>query len=278
MLSGRSYSLDVSRAVRLACASLIVASMVLAEPPGQPGLPSPGLAYFGQVQGQLQYSIVVQALVSPGQQIRDNPWPSCGDQANNLLSVAGSGLAVLAISDPAVAAIAGVVTNKILSRVEQGAGNSEGFLAELIAPHRYATCTPVAAILPAGSTISRVIYNEGDGAKGTYACLLDGNNRMVCGAGYSGWENVIQPGTVIKGGKDQLVGSVYKNWSTRDRWASLTIIFTPPATWHPSLGINNARIRAQRSPTRQSILSGYIRSSPTRQFRSSRTFKGSAPT
>src|ERR1700733_4991308 len=195
---------NLHRLAALALIYAVAASGFAQEPPGQPGLPNPGLAYFA---GQ-QYAIVVQVLVSPGQQIHNNDWPSCGGQGNNLLSAAGSGLAVVAAGDPVIGAIAGVATKEILSRIEQSAGYTPGFLAELIAPHRYATCTPVATILPAGTTINRVIYNEGDGSNGVYGCSLEGNNRMVCGAGYSGWENVVQPGTEIKGGRDQLVGWV----------------------------------------------------------------------
>jgi hypothetical protein len=215
---------------------LIVSSAVLtlpglsAEAPGQPGLPNPSLEYL---TGQ-QYRISTQALVPHGDQIRNDPWPPCNAPANDILSKAAAGLSLGLNANPAIRVMASGLTQQFVSQLETYARSQPGFLAELVSPNRKASCVPLAVVLPAGSTINNVMYWDGDGARGVHPCGLDGNHRMVCGAGYCGWEHLINVGARIGAGSEQLVGAVFKNWSAdRARWASFTVDFTPPEGWHP---------------------------------------------
>ncbi len=198
--------------------------------PGQPGLPAPGLMSLG---GQ-QYRITTQALVPQGDQIRNDNWPPCNAPANDVLSKAAAGLSLALDANPAMRVMASVLTQQFVSQLETYARSQPGFLAELAAPNRKASCVPLAVVLPAGSTITNVGYMDGDGARGVHPCGLDGNHWMVCGAGWCGWEHLINVGAKTGAGSGQLVGAVFKNWSAdRARWASLTVDFTAPAGWHP---------------------------------------------
>ena len=203
---------------------------LFAEAPGQPGLPPPGLTRLG---GQ-NYRLTAQALVPHGDQIRNDNWPPCNAPADDLLSKAAAGIATGVIANPALAILASVATQQLASQLENYARTQPGFLAELAAGNRKASCVPIAVVLPTGSTVTAVSYMDGDGDKGVHPCALDGNHWMVCGARWCGWEHLINVGTKINSGADQLVGAVFKNWSAdRARWASLTVDFAAPAGWHP---------------------------------------------
>jgi hypothetical protein len=209
---------------------LISVPALRAQAPGQPGLPIPGLTAIGGHS----YKITTQALVPHGDQIRNDNWPPCNTPANSSLSEASAAFAQGVVKNPALSLLASVVTQQLASQLEDYARTQPGFLAELAAPQRKASCAALAVIVPAGSTITGTSYMDGDGSRGVHPCGLDGNHWMICGAGWCGWEHLINVGLKISRGGDQLVGAVFKNWSAdRARWASLTVEFTAPTEWHP---------------------------------------------
>jgi hypothetical protein len=228
MEPGLSFTRSLS--ARILLSAVLALPCLYAQAPGQPGLSPPGLKPLGGNN----YRITTQTLVPHGDQIRNNDWPPCNAPANDLLSKAAAGLAQGVVANPALALLASAVTQQLASQLENYAQTQPGFLAEIAAPNRKAACVPVAVVLPAGSTITGVSYMDGDGDRGAHTCGLDGNHRMVCGAGWCGWEHLITVGTTLAKGSEQLVGAIFQNWSAdRGRWASLTVEFTAPQGWHP---------------------------------------------
>jgi hypothetical protein len=197
------------------------------------GLP-PGVFDAGYApDGRHWYGVATQALVPPSDMIRDNNWPPCWAPANDILTQAAAAFVDTLDAEPELAFIAGVITQELAGQLEQFAATQPGFLAELVAPNRKASCTPLAVVVPGGSELvyyqlySRDVYN------GWTLSWMDGNGWMLCGIGWCGWENVPKLGTV-KRGADQLVGAVFKNWSAdRARFAFLRVYFVPPADWTP---------------------------------------------
>jgi hypothetical protein len=216
-----------------------------AELPGQPGLNAPGIhRRTGKGSGGL-YEATTQRLVPMGDQIRDNNWPPCEGPANEVLKTAAAAMIKASNADPKIKLLASLVVGPLGNKVDEIARQSGGDLGLLIAPHRKATCIPLAVALPVGSEVISFSLTAGDGNR-VHGCLADGNGHYVCnvevvngkmdgvprGIAFCGWEAV--PVNVTHIGPDnQLFGAVFKNWSHKEaRWASLTVVFRPPPKWH----------------------------------------------
>jgi hypothetical protein len=228
--------------------SVILAACLCAQgPPGQPGLPAPGI-HRSATAGL--YEATTQVLVEASDQIRNENWPPCEGAANNMLADAARAFIKASNADPKLKIIATILVGPIMQKLDEFARKSGGDIGLFIAPNRKASCKPLAVALPVGSVVRGFRLFAGDGGRGFHQCLQDGNGHFVCnvdhvngqivavpnGVAFCGWESV-PPVTRISA-SNQVVGAVFKNWShDRQRWASLTVLFRPPHA-----GINSKRL------------------------------------
>jgi hypothetical protein len=189
------------------------------------------------LNGKHVYGAVTQASVPPSDMIQDNNWPPCQAPANDILNQAADAFVDALDVDPVLAVIAGLITQELATQLEGFAATQPGFLAQLIAPNRTASCTPLAVLVPANSeVVSYQLYTR-DVYNGWTLSAIDGNGWMLCGIGWCGWEDLPKVGLVNKGAS-QLVGAVFKNWSAdRSRLASLVVYFAPQLSWVPTVSL-----------------------------------------
>jgi hypothetical protein len=138
-------------------------------------------------------------------------------------------------SSEAAGPLIDAVTGDVVQAAKKYGTNNEQLgasIRDFLAPKtgQYATCQPICVVFPQGSKFTAASLMAGDGSRGVSKCQRDGNGDIVCGVGYSSWDEPEQFNSGDKAG----VCATFRNWShDRQRAASLTVFFIPPSGTKP---------------------------------------------
>lgn len=188
----------------------------------QQGLPKPGLKSLSPNR----WVVVSERFIPHGDwAISENP--DCSSDAKSALAQLGDAVLKSIVKNQDIENAVVPLVDQLAQEVDGFLRLQDGIIAHVLSPKRYASCAPIAVVLPKGSTITAIHLWAGDGDRGDAECTADpATQQTTCfPVGYCGWENVPSPGKI----SNQVVGAIFKNWSNdRARWASMQVEFTVP--------------------------------------------------
>lgn len=196
---------------------------------GQPGLPVPGNHSIDAGDCPKckagEFSTTAERLVDHGDYVYvENP--SCSADVSQDVKKAGRALADGAL--PGLSEAAGPLVDQQSVNVIRVVGSqTRGVVGELLSKYSnpHAQCELVCAVIPKEANVTAYSLMAGDGDRGVAKCEKEGNGWIVCGVGWSKWQDPQEE----KNEKTQIACGTFMNWShDRARWASMTVFYTMP--------------------------------------------------
>jgi hypothetical protein len=209
----------------VAVMSLFLVLSVAAAAQGQPGLLVPGnhSAEAGDCPKCRpgETSTTVEKLVGHGDYVYVTD-PPCSSEVSADVKKLGRELADAALPGLSEAA-GGIVDDTSARAVRFISDQARGTIGEILSKYSnpQAQCELLCTVIPQEATFNNdLTLMAGDGDRGVSECTKDNNGEIVCGVGWSKW----QEPQFEKNNKTQLICSVFMNWShDRGRWASMKL-------------------------------------------------------